>query len=257
MLTTVAREWTEVNRAQPCPVCQGTKWCQLSACGAWATCRRQADGPFGPGKLKQDKDGSEYYAHRLTEKALKSPSLSLVPRLDSQEIQKADANTLHRVYQALLESCALSALHRQALLERGLSNEEIQLRQYRSHAISSRSHLIQKLEAQFTAETLLEVPGFYLLGGRLRLAGSEGLLIPCRDLMGRIIGVMVRSDSPGDSRYRWLSLPSSKRVEGAVGARSELNAHAPLFSGPRAVVRLTEGHLKADVATALSAMPMN
>ena len=246
------RKWSEVNRSQPCPVCQGTKWCQISTSGQWATCRRQADGPFGPGKLKLDKDGVEYYAHRLTEKSASVPSLSLVPPLDSQSIQKADANTLNRVYLALLEHCALSAQHRQSLLERGLTNEDIQLRQYRSHAISSRNQLVRKLEAQFTAETLLEVPGFYSAGGRLRLAGSEGLLIPCRDLVGRIVAIMIRSDSAEEGRYRWLSLPSSKRLEGAVGARSELNAHAPLFSSSRAVVRLTEGHLKADVATALS-----
>src|SRR5262249_7143874 len=78
-------------------------------------------------------------------------------------------------------------------------------------------------------------------------------LIPVRDDIGRIIGLKLRVDgaaSGGGGRYCWLS---SKKNGGPSPGTP---AHVPMgIKAPGATVRVTEGPLKADIATDNSDLP--
>jgi hypothetical protein len=74
-------------------------------------------------------------------------------------------------------------------------------------------------------------------------------VIPIRDEKRLIVACLIRVDETrdGGGKYRWLSAPPD-----SVGCGPGLCVHFPFHDGPRDVVRITEGPLKADIATALS-----
>src|SRR5262249_35092364 len=77
------------------------------------------------------------------------------------------------------------------------------------------------------------------------LTGRGGILVPVRDVRRRIVGLKVRADDGGEPRYAYLS----SKKHGGAGPGSPV--HVPPFEGGAGTVRVTEGELKADVATAL------
>jgi len=100
----------------------------------------------------------------------------------------------------------------------------------------------------------MTVPGFITRPGDRgpyrTLAGPAGLLIPVRDPQGRIVALKIRRDEAGaGNRYCYLS---SKRY-GGPGPGAPV--HCPLGVTAAETVRLTEGELKADIATVLSGVP--
>ena len=113
--------------------------------------------------------------------------------------------------------------------------------------------MARAVAARFDDDTLATVPGFYRKKDPARGAGywsiaASGLLVPVRDTAGRIVAFQVRLDDvqPGGSRYIWLS---STR-HGGPGPGTP--PHVPLHDGAtREVVRVTEGPLKASIATML------
>ncbi|HEU0114302.1 MAG TPA: DUF3854 domain-containing protein, partial [Thermomicrobiales bacterium] len=208
-----------------------------------ARCQRVEQGAF---KTGTDRAGATYYLHRLGDGPRPAVEVSCPPR--GVEAKRADADALHRVYDALLAALVLNQSHRDALRKRGLSDLEIDRRLYRSLPIQGRAKLARELAERFGVEVLLSVPGFIVKdknGSKYpTIAGSAGLLIPCRDLSGRIVALKARRDNAGDGpRYSYLS--SAKY--GGAGAGSPV--HVPLgVMPPCPCVRLTEGELKADVA---------
>jgi hypothetical protein len=97
-----------------------------------------------------------------------------------------------------------------------------------------------------------QVPGFYVAeqDGRRwwSLAGAAGLLIPVRSLDGHIVALKVRADAPGGGP-KYTTISSAKHGGPSPGAQ----VHVPLSESVRGdTVRLTEGELKSDIATALS-----
>jgi hypothetical protein len=102
------------------------------------------------------------------------------------------------------------------------------------------------------ADACTHVPGFYVAERHGRrwwsCAGAAGLLIPVRNLDGHIVALKVRADNPGDGP-KYTTVSSTKHGGPSPGAQ----VHIPLQEGPRgATIRLTEGELKADVATVFS-----
>src|SRR5262249_29587763 len=82
------------------------------------------------------------------------------------------------------------------------------------------------------------------------IAGAAGLLIPVRNLDGPIVALKVRANDPGDGP-KYTTISSAKHGGPSPGAQ----VHVPLHDGPYGdTVRLTEGELKADIATALSGL---
>lgn len=100
----------------------------------------------------------------------------------------------------------------------------------------------------YGVELCASVPGLYLKNGAWTLAGACGTVIPVRDVNHKVVSLKVRSDSNDDSKYSTVS--SSKHNGPGAGS----HVHVPLFDGDRTKVRVTEGELKADIATELSGM---
>ena len=79
------------------------------------------------------------------------------------------------------------------------------------------------------------------------MTGKAGLIIPVMDSAGIIAGCQIRPDNPGTGgKYTWLT------SKPAGGPRAVTAAHVPPVPGanqPHDLVRLTEGPLKAHVAT--------
>ena len=88
-------------------------------------------------------------------------------------------------------------------------------------------------------------------GRFLTLAGPKGIVVPVRDLAGRIVALQIRRDVVTDGpKYVYLS---STKYDGPSPGSP---VHVPLgIVKPVEKVRVTEGFLKADVAYALSGVP--
>jgi hypothetical protein len=244
--------WRRVTGSHPCPVCGKPDWCSLSADGTLAVCRRVEVGCW---KSKTDKSGTPVYLHRL-DGAAPAPSVPPPAPSAGQAVQRAGPDTLHRAYSGLLARLQLAQRHRAALRGRGLSDEQIDRRQYCTLPARGRARLARDLREQL-GDALLSVPGFVVkpgAGGRpyVSLAGASGLLVPVRGVAGLVVALLVRRDDAGDGRGKYLYLSSV----GAGGPGPGSPAHVPLGTGaPVETVRLVEGILKADVAAALSGLP--
>jgi hypothetical protein len=85
------------------------------------------------------------------------------------------------------------------------------------------------------------VPGFFCEDGQWSFVPEQrGILIPVRDVQGRIQGLQVRRDNTQKRKFRWVSSASYPD-----GCRAEGWTH---FVGPiREKIILIEGPLKADV----------
>jgi DNA primase len=146
----------------------------------------------------------------------------------------------------------LSLTHRQALRQRGLPDVAIVRCGYRTLPRDGRAALARRLVARCGPDTCARVPGLWVdTQGTRRwwtLAGAPGLLIPVRNIDNRIVALKVRADSAGEGpKYTYLS---SRMHNGpGPGAPVHVSLHAFSLEVP---VRLTEGELKADVATAFS-----
>jgi hypothetical protein len=204
----------------------------------------------GQGIHRVDKAGTDYWLYRIDGTSKPVPVGSL-PDVSQQEPERAPDDVLYKVYTGLLRALSLSDAHRANLRKRGLTDEEIDKRKYRTLPLQGRAAIAKKLANTYDSEQLVKVPGFFVKkeDGKhwLTLAGAPGILIPVRDLAGQIVAIKIRADDPGDGpKYTWLSSASY----GGPGPSNRI--HVPMFAGDRSIVRITEGELKADIATALS-----
>jgi hypothetical protein len=245
--------WRPVTKESPCYVCGKPDWCSVSLYGKKAICRRRDN---GTGTRKVDSSGADYFLYELNghyvgSSAREGESLKGSENSEKVTPEIAAPENLDLVYGALLRKLSLSCAHRQDLHRRGLSEAEIKRYGYRTLPPGGREELAAKLVERFGSKVCMGVPGLYANKGdpsRWSLAGAAGLLVPVRDTKGRILALKVRADDAGDgSKYTYMS--SSKH--GGPGAGAQV--HVSLSDGPdENAVRLTEGELKADVATTLT-----
>ena len=150
--------------------------------------------------------------------------------------------------------------HKQALLDRGLSEAEIKRLGYKSFPgykkISSIEEIMKKEKLDFSG-----VPGFYKPKDNWQIIDAKpGIMIPVRYSDGRIVGVQIRHDEyTNGPKYSWLSTnPESKRKDGKQafpnGSKAFPWAHCFISDiepkedkNASLVIYLTEGPLKADV----------
>ena len=154
----------------------------------------------------------------------------------------APADVLDLVYRAFLDELKLKDSHRRDLLRRGLTEAQIDEAGFRSVPrvgfctyaenalmksgalqIEDQEECLEKW-AEIFREKGSVIPGFYLSdSGRIAaVRPDQGYFIPVKDCLGRITGMQIRFD--------------------------------PLPQTPE-TVGLTEGALKADVASAISGKP--
>ena len=238
--------WKEVNKSQPCPICGKADWCSASSDGVWVTCRRV---DTGTGKPRTDKAGTDFWLYRVID------GLNNRQEPDYRPVEPAapaaDPDTLNKVYRFLLRELRLDGQHKANLAARGLSEQQIEDRDYKTMPLYGRAKIAKKLAREFTEDICAKVPGLYLkedgTGRWWSLAGAPGTVIPIRDHVGRVVALKIRRDEPGDGP-KYLYLSSNKY--GGPGPGSPV--HVPTFTGSTDVIRITEGELKADIATILT-----
>jgi hypothetical protein len=244
-----AMRWVRVTANSPCPICHKGDWCRVTSDGCLAGCMRIEIGCF---RTKEGRDGSRVYLHRLGD--------ATRPRVDppapsGPEAKRAEADTLHDVYSALLGNLKLSDSHLENLKERGLTDKAIVHNGYRTLPVQGRPRIVRKLHEHFN-DKLLHVPGFVVKESRsgryLTLRGPAGLIVPCRDQAGRIVALKVRRDDMAEGGRRYIYCSSA----GYGGPGPGAPVHFPLgMPEVTELVRLTEGELKADLIQAQTDLP--
>lgn len=153
-----------------------------------------------------------------------------------------------QTYRMLFSMLTLSQTHKDHLLARGLSSEDILKFGYKSTPAFGFKNLTASL---LKLGCRLEgVPGFYQKEGQWLPRFSSnctGIIVPVMSADGLIQGAQIRLDRPvNDRKYIWFS---SSEKDGGVGSGSPVH-----FIGDPAAqtVYITEGALKATVAHALS-----
>jgi RecA-family ATPase len=165
-------------------------------------------------------------------------SLDLLPGEVEQVYPLADADTRHAVYSDLLAACPAEPPYHTLPADTATKNK-IASDLYRKHG-----------------DALYGVPGFALVDAAPVLAGGDtlhGLLIPVRDLAGRIIAMKVRRKKGTKNKIRVLSSAQHGGPKGPV------EVHVPLGVNDAAKatkkVRIVEGERKADTCWAMTSVP--
>jgi len=143
-------------------------------------------------------------------------------------------------YRALLAKLTLAADHQDNLLNRGLSETVIARSGYRTTPVFGHKALAKQMIG--SGLKLAGVPGFYTndAGEWTLVSENRGILIPIRDIQGRIQGIQIRRDNADKRKFRWVS---SRDRKGGCCSRTWTH-----FTGPvRENILLIEGPLKADV----------
>lgn len=233
------QRWSSTSQRRPCPVCGGHSWCSVRADGALVACRRNSGG-----RQREDRNGETFWLHRGDGAPIAERELPPEYTANRASLDACDA-----AYRALLAQLSLTQAHREALMRRGLDAAAIARGGYRSLAGSGRTALGRSVAAITSLEG---VPGFHVAGTSWVVGGASGLLVPLRNLAGQIVALKVRRDD-ANAEPRYLYLSSTRH-----GGPSAVHAlHVPVGIEPRscALLRITEGELKADVATHLSGVP--
>lgn len=219
-----AMVWVPVHKThQPCPICGRPDFCSVNA--RWVLCMRTPSS-------HQTSNGGWLHDRPGQGEPLPAPPTLAAPLAP---IAQRD-----RAYRLLWSLLPLTAPHATYLSQRGLAT----LAPYRSNPVGQRAQLARRVAARCD---VAGVPGFHASDrGTLVWGGRPGILIPVRDLQGRIQAVQVRADEPvaSDDRYRWVT--SAHRGGASPGTPVHVVSAGPASHGQR--VWLTEGVFKATYA---------
>jgi hypothetical protein len=159
----------------------------------------------------------------------------------------ADRDTLHAVYSHLFRLCPLSPAHRTRL--RPLDDQQLARYGTLPADRGARRRILDQLIDKHGFATLLKVPGFVLNEQKELDIRGAGIVLPARDVQGRIVAVDVRREQAQDGRSKYYKL--SSRHEEDDGAPSPgAPAHVARPAGSvtdTSTVYATEGTKKADV----------
>lgn len=155
----------------------------------------------------------------------------------------------NHTYEGLLNLLTLADDHRQNLISRGLTNEEIEMLGYRTSPVIGHSKIANDL--LMSGHYLSGVPGFYHNDNNAWtfVKSNRGILIPVRDYEGRIQGIQIRLDSTEKRKFRWVSSASFNDGSGA-----SVWCHYRKGNIHEDTVIITEGPMKADIINLLSGM---
>ena len=161
------------------------------------------------------------------------------------EYPMTDVDTRDATYSALLEKLSLAPDHRKNLLQRGLTDDEIDELGYKTTPVLGYASIAAQLQAE--GLYLSGVPGFYRCddGTWTFIHEKRGILIPVRDVDGKIQGLQIRRDNVAKRKFRWVSSAEKKD-----GCKAEGWTH--LAGAVQSEIILTEGPMKADIIHILS-----
>lgn len=237
--------FAEVSTRQRCRICEKPDWCKYDEESGVSICRRISGGIH-----RTDKAGAEFWMYFDNDK--KSSSIKNYEFIKKGFIKETPPpeHLLNEFYTAVIHELTLSKHHYESLVsKRKIPPEEVERRQYRSLSNQNRKRIANILVSKFGEEKCSLIPGMYKdQNTDWRLAGCEGMLIPVRSIQGSIVAFKIRSDRQG--KYFWLS----SKTKGGRSPGCPL--HFPLSDWKNTtVIRLTEGELKADVATVYTGIP--
>ena len=175
------------------------------------------------------------------------PHRKVTPVPEMREYPITDVEIRHATYSALLSNLTLAPDHKQNLLDRGLTEQDISRLGYKTTPIVGMTVIAKKLLTD--GFYLTGVPGFYRDASRswTFITEKRGILIPVRDIQGRIQGLQIRRDDVQKRKFRWVS--SADKPD---GCRAMGWTH---LAGPvRPTMILTEGPMKSDIIHALSGL---
>lgn len=238
-------DWIRVKKQNPCPICGKPDWCLISEDGKSVICARvESDKPVG--------NAGAGWLHSLEDR-LYLPVRQPIAQARGYKtgIHERQPDVLNQSYEALLDCLLISDTHRESLRRRGLTDDDIDRLNYKSLMLAGRFELMTKLN--ILGVRMIGVPGFYRRIGQWQLAGPEGILIPVKDVIGRIIGMQIRCDHIENGKYKWLS--SLGMDNGcSPGAPVHVAGHIKVWRSSE--IWITEGPIKADIANIKLGFPV-
>lgn len=168
-------------------------------------------------------------------------------QVQPRENRLAPIEARNKAYQDLLSVLTLAGGHRQNLHNRGLTDDNIVRLGYKSIPVGSGIAIADRLLGY--GAQLAGVPGFFRTksGQWAFVHQRPGILIPVKDIQGRVQGLQVRLDDTEKRKFRWVSSGSF-----SGGCRAE--GWTRLAGEPKETILLTEGPMKADVIHALTGL---
>ena len=164
------------------------------------------------------------------------------------ELPIASSAVRHNTYSNLLSMLSLGATHRESLLMRGLSGEDVVKLGYKTTPAVRASKIVTELLNRGCE--LEGVPGFYCdkVTGRWMLdIRASGIMLPDRNANGEIEAIQIRLDKVRKSKFNNLT-----SVEKYCGTSALCCPHFVGITDETDTVYLTEGVMKADIACCLS-----
>ena len=242
--------WHNASGKQPCPICHKSDWCSLNTSGTAAICRRTLEKTDVPGwnfaGLKTDEGGQDFTVWEIGDEEAITDGVVPAPP-PKPKVSTAPPKILNLIYSKFRDNLNLPQAPWCALQKRGLSRPELRLRQY-AYLDEQRKKAVKGIIAAGLEKYLKSIPGFYTdKKGSWQFAGPRGIVVSVRNTAGRIVALKIRVDKPvNDRKYVY----ASSRKHGGAGPGAPV--HVPLHDEniDLTTVRITEGELKADVATA-------
>ena len=247
------RGLVRVNDRARCPVCGAGKFCRVTVDGAEVWCTRVEEGAA----FTMHNDLGAVHVHRQSATRRWSPP-PVAPIVDAH---RADVADLDRAYRVLLSRLPLDEGDREALARRGMGAEDIARGMYRTLRVEGRAALARAVIEAVGEDLAGRVPGIVWRTGDdgrgwWSLAGSPGVVIPVRDLDGRVVALKVRRRDPCDgARYLYVTSAPAGGPAALAAVHVPAKARELRDAGAKSLV-ITEGELKADVATVLSGRPV-
>ncbi len=239
-----------------CPFCNDTKGRLNISPGKNVFRCNRCDGSGGMLKLYADLHHVSFSeANREIREALGKGEYREITRRQDAEKKEPEQSELaplevrNHTYTELLELLPLYSTHKENLMNRGLTLEQIRQRRYRSVPLYGLRKYTEELQKKGCV--LEGVPGFYRdkEGGWTMnfKAKNSGFLIPVEAMSGEIQAFQIRLDNPRDNnKYIWLS---SAGYPGGVSSGSPVHVIGDLEAEN---IYLTEGGLKGSIAHYLS-----
>jgi hypothetical protein len=264
--TKEGERWPEATPNKPCPICSKARRCKVEPDGNAAHCFRSTVAPVGWRLLKSSPSGCTFVrddtpntGRRRSKKktavataAQPSPSETVMGPITEPPPEPAPAPILtadvrHQIYSELLALLGFNDEDRQDMLNRGYTAEELDLCGFASKVPGKATLQCTHLCNKYGPTLFNSVPG--LTYGGLGMINCGGILVPYRDLAGRITALQLRLYKPNKDgpKYIWIS-SVTKSHPNAPSPGSPV--HIPLlFKAESPRKALTEGGIKADLAT--------
>lgn len=184
---------------------------------------------------------------------------------DDSVVSKAKNEVLDELFRAFIDSTTLSDYHREILMNRGLTEQQIKDGKFFTFPESSNEFLFKfyKLMTQrnLNPQDLKHVPGFVTAehlrqqkDGEVRylytFQNRKGMGIPVINAKGEIVGIQIRKDSveEGHKRYGWFSSTYAQHknvYKHGTPAGAPLHTTYTKSEDYKKVVFITEGIFKS------------